>query len=227
MPPSPSEFVQTLERQVDDAMKSLNRIGDGACAPTPSAVAGVDDEVVRRLKLALRNELEASELAALWMPTTPELDVKLGLARQAGDEAHHYRLIVEHLGELGVDASDFDPTEGGSSPMFRLLEQFDSTVERVAAAQFTRETLALTKNEQFIDYCESVGAVSTAAFYRDRIQPDERWHVDLGRRTLEKYARTAEEQVRALEASRKVLELAHKIQTKQVHEMGVSHAPGC
>jgi 1,2-phenylacetyl-CoA epoxidase catalytic subunit len=219
----PSEFVQSLERQVDEAMGSLAAIHADAVDRPESA----QDEVIRRLKLALQNELEASELAALWMPTTPELDVKLGLARQAGDEAHHYRLIEEHMDELGADLSGFDPAAGGRSPMFELLEQFESTVERVAAAQFTRESLALMKNEQFIAFCESVGAGSTARFYRERIQPDERWHVDLGRRTLERYALTPEAQDRAMEASRKVLDLARKIQTKQVHEMGVSHAPGC
>jgi uncharacterized ferritin-like protein (DUF455 family) len=38
--------------------------------------------------------------------------VELALARQAGDEAKHYRLIEKRLGELGVDAS----THGAASP---------------------------------------------------------------------------------------------------------------
>jgi hypothetical protein len=97
----------------------------------------------------------------------------------------------------------------------------------VAAAQFTRETLALTKNEQFIAFCSAVGAKSTARFYRDQIQPDEQWHVRLGRRTLEKYALSSEDQGRARRASDAVLQLAGEIQNRQVHEMGISHAPGC
>jgi 1,2-phenylacetyl-CoA epoxidase catalytic subunit len=224
MTSSPSEFVAALERQVTDAMSSLAGVRDDTVSPTGDEARG---EVIRRLEMALQNELEASQLAALWMPSTPELDVKLGLARQAGDEARHYGLIAEHMEGLGVDLSGFDPTAGGPSPMYRLLEQFESTVERVAAAQFTRESLALTKNEQFIDFCETVGAASTAVFYRERIQPDERWHVDLGKRTLERYALTGEQQDRAREAAGKVLDLAKAIQKKQVHEMGVSHAPGC
>ncbi len=59
-------------------------------------------EMVHLLKIALRNELEASELAAFWMSSTPEVDVKLGFARQAGDEAKHYRLIDPHFSPVST-----------------------------------------------------------------------------------------------------------------------------
>ena len=184
-------------------------------------------EIVRRLKLALRNELEASELAASWMPSTPETDVKLGLARQVGDEARHYRLIEARLLEMGADLSGFNALEGGYSPMFRMLGELASTVERVAAAQFTREALALKKNEQFIEFCVAARDADTAALYREHIQPDEQWHVELGRAVLRKHAVTAELQAKARGAVDAVLELAVKIQTKQLDEMKISHAPGC
>ncbi len=221
--PTPTEFVETLQQRIDHRMAELERIRE----PDANVPAQAMDAVVSRLKLALRNELEASELAALWMPSTAEIDVKLGLARQAGDEARHYRLIEEHLETLGVDLTGFDPVEGGYSPMFQLLRGYESTVERVAAAQMTRESLALTKNEQFIAFCEDAGAGATAEFYRTDIQPDEQWHVRLGRRTLEKYATTPESQARALAASTAVLDLAERVQNRQVHELGISHAPGC
>ena len=46
-------------------------------------------EVVTLLRLALKSELEASELAGLWMPTTPEIDAKMRLrpAVRRRDEA--------------------------------------------------------------------------------------------------------------------------------------------
>ena len=59
------------------------------------------------LKIALKNELEATELAARWLVSSDDVDIKLALARQA--EAKHYRLIVQHLHELGVDLHGFDP----------------------------------------------------------------------------------------------------------------------
>jgi len=214
-------FVNDLESYVAEKLAGLDLIKEDEITANDGA------EVVRRLKIALKSELEASELAALWMPTTPEVDVKLALARQAGDEARHYRLIEQHLVDRGVDLSGFNPAAEGYGPMFQLLAGLPSTVERVAAAQFTRESLALKKNEQFIEFCEAVGDRETAILYRDHIQRDEQWHVNLGRTVLEKYATSPELQVRARKAVEAVLDLAVKVQNRQVKEMKVSHAPGC
>jgi uncharacterized ferritin-like protein (DUF455 family) len=217
-------FLEQLEQRVTVCLSELDQVSDTGLA---FSCDNPMDEVVRRLKVALKNEIEASELAASWMASTPETDVKLGLARQAGDEAKHYRLIEEHLDALGVDISGFDPLGEGYSPMFQLLRRYKGTVERVAAAQYTRESLALTKNEQFIKFCAGVGAMATAEFYRNHIQPDEQWHVRLGIRTLKKYATSERLQAKALEASEAVLDLATRIHNTQVHEMGLGHSPGC
>src|SRR6185295_2518011 len=96
-------FVDDLENYVTERLSALDLLKD-------QTVGAVDrPEVVRRLKMALKNELEASEIAAVWIPTTPELDVKLALARQVGDEAKHYRLIEQHLHEMGIDLASFNP----------------------------------------------------------------------------------------------------------------------
>src|SRR6185436_4014315 len=102
--------------------------------------------VVNLLKVALKNEIEATESAARWMATTDEIDVKLALARQVGDEAKHYRLVADRLQELGFDAREFDPLTKGYGPLFRYLDTLETTVERVAAGQFTREAIAIVKN---------------------------------------------------------------------------------
>src|SRR5262249_35234587 len=133
----------------------------------------------------------------------------------------------KHLEEMGVDLSAFNPTAEGYGPMFGLLRNMGSTIERVAGAHFTREALALKKNEQFIEFCERAGASETAELYRKHIQPDEGWHVDLGRRVLARYATSQELQAKARGAVEAVLDLAVKIQRKQLEEMKVSHAPGC
>ncbi|PYS29194.1 MAG: hypothetical protein DMG11_09860 [Acidobacteria bacterium] len=216
-----SEFVQELETYVFSRLSSLDLLKDTDIQTTDRS------EIVRRLKMALKNELEASELAAVWMPTTPEIEVKLALARQAGDEAKHYKLIEKRLANMGADLSGFNPVAEGYGPMFQLLSGFKTTVERIGAAQFAREALALKKNQQFIDFCEAVGDRETADMYREQIQPDEEWHVNLGRKVLAKYATTAELQAQARKAVESVLELAVKIQNKQLKEMKVSHAPGC
>src|SRR5688572_14838302 len=73
-------WVDELEAYVTQQLARLDLLKEDEINPEA-------DDVVARLKMALRNELEASELAAFWISSTPEVDVKLGLARQAGDEA--------------------------------------------------------------------------------------------------------------------------------------------
>jgi uncharacterized ferritin-like protein (DUF455 family) len=214
-------FVDELQQYVSDKLASLDLLKDEQSGPVDKS------EVVRRLKVALKNELEAAELAAAWIPSTPEVDVKLALARQAGDEARHYHLIEKHLEAMGADLSGFDPAAGGYGPMYNLLRGFDSTVERLAGAHFTREALALKKNEQFIEFCERAGAAETAELYRRQIQPDEGWHVDIGHRFLSRYASSPEDRDKARRAVEAVLDLAVKVQRKQFQELKLSHAPGC
>src|SRR5438128_2671185 len=134
-----ANFADELNQYVNEQLSKLDLLKETDLSPPESS------EIIRRLKIALKNEIEASELAASWMASTPEIDVKLALARQAGDEAKHYRLIEKHLAKLGDDTSAFNPIADGYGPMFQLLSGFQSTVERVAAAQLTRESLALKK----------------------------------------------------------------------------------
>src|SRR5262249_45997570 len=152
-----ANFSEDLYQYVTRQLSELDLLKE------PNIETAAPSEVIRRLKIALKSELEASELAAVWMPTTPEIDVKLALARQAGDEAKHYRLIEKRLEQLGASTVDFNPVAEGYGPMFQLLVGFESTVERVAGAQLARESLALKKNEQFIEFCEKAGDHETAS----------------------------------------------------------------
>ena len=186
-----------------------------------------DLSVVNLLKVALKNEIEATEIAARWLVTTGELPVKLALARQVGDEAKHYRLIADRLKALGFAATAFDPLAKGYGPMFKYLDTLRSTVERVAAGQFTREAIAVVKNRQFIEFCEAAGDRETAALYRDIIEPDERHHHELGRTLLRSLATTPEAQQAATAAARRTLELAEELQHQALATAGIHHAPGC
>jgi len=214
------EFAISLGNENRAALERLGRLSAAGEAPQELTIE-------RLLRVALKNELEASEVAAIWMSTTSELDVKLALARQTGDEAKHYRLIADRLKALGVDADRIDPREGGYSPLFDYLRALQSTVARVAAGQFTREGIALVRNQCFIDFCEGLGDVETAALYRDVIQPDERQHHELGRRFLVLFAVTENEQQVARDAARRTLDLAEEIQEMARLKAGISRAPGC
>ena len=202
---------------------ALERIARSASAGEPGEAMTVS----KLLMLALKKELEATECAAAWLPTTPEVNVKLALARQAGDEAKHYRMIQARLAELGVDTAKHDPLAAGRSPLLAWLLSLEGTVARVAAGQFTREALAVVRNAEFVKYCRASGDEATAKMYEDTIQPDEEHHHELGRRLLLELATTDDAQAAAREASRKVLSMAEELQEIARLKLGITRAPGC
>lgn len=220
MPTSAESFVAELDAE---NARALRRIAASSRAGAPSE----ELTVAKLLLLALKNEIEATECAAAWIATTPEIDVKLALARQAGDEAKHYRLIEKRLLELGVDTRAHDPLAQGRSPLLQYLLSLEGSVARVAAGQFTREALALVRNEEFARFCESKGDGETARLYAETIQPDERHHHELGRALLLRLATTDLAQRAAREASARVLAMAEELQEIARMKMGISRAPGC
>ena len=215
------EFVRELDEQNQAVLRRLEP--EATLAPEVSG----DLNVLNLLKVALKNEIEATEIAARWLVSTDEVAAKMALARQAGDEAKHYRMIAERLRELGFDADGFDPIAKGYGPLFNYLDTLRTTVERVAAGQFTREAIAVVKNRQFIEFCERAGDRVTATLYRDVIEPDERFHHQLGRSLLLRCATTPEAQARARRAAARTLELAEELQAAALKAAGIHHAPGC
>src|SRR5512143_2305547 len=215
--------ADALVAELDDLVRTaLARIGEGAKAP-PAPQIGVKD----LLLVALKNEIEASEEAAMWLVGERDPDLKLGLARQCGDEAKHYRLIADRLRELGADLTGHDPLAGGHSPMFRYLKSLETPAERIAAGPFAREALAQVRNGVFADFCEAKGDLATARLYRDIIGPDEAFHHELGRRMLRRYAVTPENQERARRAVARTLQIAEELQELSRLKQGISSAPGC
>src|SRR5258706_7049604 len=101
------EFVKTLAAENDALLARL--------APDDTLKPEVDGalNVPNLLKVALKNEVEATEIAARWLVTTDDVDVKLAFARQVGDEARHYRLIAERLRAIGFHADGIDPLAQG------------------------------------------------------------------------------------------------------------------
>jgi uncharacterized ferritin-like protein (DUF455 family) len=215
------EFVRELDERNQALLKNLSP--DATLAPEVSG----DLNVVNLLKVALKNEIEATEIAARWLVTTDDVEVKMAFARQAGDEAKHYRMIADRLKELGFAATAFNPLAKGYGPLFNYLDTLKTTVERVAAGQFTREAIAVVKNRQFIEFCERAGDRATATLYRDVIEPDERFHHQLGRSLLLRAATTAEDQELARRAAAKTLALAEELQAAALKTAGIHHAPGC
>jgi uncharacterized ferritin-like protein (DUF455 family) len=216
-----AEFVARLDETNQSVLRRLEP--EATLKPEVSGTL----TVTNLLKVALKNEIEATEIAARWLVATTDVEVKMAFARQAGDEAKHYRMIAERLGELGFDAQRFDPLAPGFGPLFKYLDSLETTVERVAAGQFTREAIAVVKNRQFIEFCDRAGDRVTATLYRDVIEPDERFHHQLGRSLLLKLATTPETQEAARRASARTLALAEELQGAALRTAGIHHAPGC
>jgi len=212
-------FVHELE-----AFKA-ERLAPIVGAGRTSLTEGAAGDTKQLLQVALANEISVAELAAAWMPSTRELDVKLAFARQAGDEAGHFQLVADRLAALGFEVSSFQPP--AENPMFQYLRGLSSTVERVAAGLFTLESIAYGVNENFMAFCEQRGDAETVRIYREYIQPDERAHQLLGQRLLAKYATTPELQRTARETVARLLELAGATRAQAAARFGTACVPGC
>jgi bacterioferritin (cytochrome b1) len=213
------DFVRNLRQEMD---RLFGQLGERQTLESESE-GQVD--VVTLLKLALKSEIEASELAGYWMPTTAEIDVKRAFARQCGDEMKHYDLILKRLSELGDDSSAYDPAQEGYSPLYHYLRGLRTTVERVAAGPFAREAIAEVRNTQFIEFCRSVGDSGTAQLYVDIINPEEIHHHQMGYDLLAKYAVTEELQELAANAMRSSLAIADELRTLTERATGMRSIP--
>ncbi|MEW5848880.1 MAG: ferritin-like domain-containing protein [Myxococcota bacterium] len=223
---SPDAFVAQLRALVD---RRLAELGETE-ALTFESKGSLEIPVL--LRLALKNELEATEVAGRWLAGVSDslplaAELKLLLARQAGDEAKHYGLIAARLRELDVDVTGWDPfRENPRSPLYSFLLPLTDPVEQMAAGPFAREALACVKNQQFIALCRKRGDVHTAALYERRIQPDESHHHELGAGMLRRLCVDEASQARALAAVEKTLALADELAEK-ARQKGICRAPGC
>ncbi|MBA3392076.1 MAG: ferritin-like domain-containing protein [Deltaproteobacteria bacterium] len=189
------------------------------------SISDAGGDTKQLLQIALANEINVAELAAAWMPSTPELEVKLAFARQTGDEAGHFLLVAERLTLLGLDVRNFAPPPG--NPMFEFLRGLTTTVERVAAGLFTLESIAYGVNENFMALCAARGDHETVRIYREYIQPDEKAHQESGQRLLAKYATTPELAQLARDTIGKLLELAAHTRAAAATRLGTACFPGC
>jgi len=190
-----------------------------------SLTAEVTTDAKALLQIALSNEVNVVDLAARWVPTTEELDVKLAFARQAGDEANHFNLVAVRLSAQGFDVASYTPP--AANALFEYMRGLTTTVERLAAGLYALETIAYAVNENFMAFCEARGDHETVRIYREYIQPDERGHHELGKLLLAKYAVTAGQQALALGTAARVFELAAATRAKTAEKLGAACFPGC
>ncbi len=213
-------FVEQLKAENERLLGKLD------AAPLVGPESGATPHLVALLKIALKNEVEAAEIAAEWVPTTPELDAKLLLARHAGDEARHYQLLEEKVRVMGVDLAGYDPLDP-PSPVLQYLRTLETTVERLAAALVAREAMGARRNAQFLKFLESVGESEIAQLYREVINPDEERHHRAGCRVLAQLATTREAQERARHAAARLLAIGDQVREATMKKTGATVVPGC
>ncbi|MGH9580393.1 MAG: ferritin-like domain-containing protein, partial [Terriglobales bacterium] len=178
------------------------------------------------LKMALKNEMEAAEIAAQWVADTPELGAKLALVRHAGDEARHYQLLEQEVRTRGVDLAGFDPLHP-PSPVLEYLRTLQSSAERVAAALVAREAMGGRRNAQFVKLLEAAGQADLARLYREVINPDEDRHHRAGCEVLAGLATGDEAQQRARHAALLLLEIGDRARDAALAKTGAACVPGC
>jgi hypothetical protein len=213
------EFVAQLVAEMEQLFGHLGE------TDTLESEADGQVDIVTLLRLALKSELEASELAGTWLSTTPEVDGKMILALQCGDEMKHYGMISDRLAELGEDAATIDPLADGYSALYQYLRGLRTTIERIAGGPFASEAIAKVRNSQFVGFCRSVGDEATARLYADTIQPEEVHHYELGKEFLEKHATTPELQELAAAAVRNTLAIADELRNLAAKTTGFHNIP--
>ena len=192
-------FIEQLEAFKSERLAPIIGAGQMALAP-PGNTPG---DATQLLQIALANEINVSELAAAWMPSTRELDVKLAFARQAGDEASHFQLVADRLPRSGSTSRASPQTD---SPLFQYLRSLTTTVERIAAGLFTLESIAYGVNENFIAFLRAARRRRDRADL-PRVHPARRARPSAARPALlAKYATTPELQQMAHDTVARLLE---------------------
>ncbi len=213
-------FVERLKAENEKLLSKLDS------APTIAAPGSATAILAALLKMALKNEIEAAEIAAEWVATTPELEAKLALAWHAGDEARHYQLLAEQARALGVSLEGYDPLVP-PSPVLAYLRTLRTTVERIAAALVAREAMGGRRNAQFLRFLEAGGQKEIARLYREVINPDEERHHQAGCAVLAALAITPEVQESARRAATRLLQIGDQARTAAMEKTGAPAVPGC
>jgi hypothetical protein len=163
-------------------------------------------DILDFLRLAMKDTIEAAEVAALWFVDCDDLAMKIGFAEQCGDAARHLRWLSDRIAALG--AEPFDPRKGGYSRFFGFLRSLQTPEERASAGEVTLRTFNLGRLAIFAELCRERGDAETADLFGQRIAADEQRIFDTGWRALIANAPNEECQARARRAAYRIVELA-------------------
>jgi|TARA_B100000749_G_scaffold267132_1_gene243790 rubredoxin len=190
-------LVKALEKQRDHLSEAEQSFG--GYEPLDQA------ELIEWLKFQCWYEQEAAGFIGSWLKDTPETDVFVGLCQQVADEGKHYKLILSHLKSLGTSMEGWTPEPEWVAWVSEFYANGEDTLERVAAHNITGELGAVNAFDGLLPRIPD----STRAVL-DKIIPDEKFHISLGRMAVHRYATTQDRQDRVRERVMKAFELEQK-----------------
>lgn len=164
-------------------------------------------------------EREAASFIGEWLRTVTEEDVFYALSKQVADEGTHFHLFERHLRTLGASLDDWEPEPEWVTWVQEFYPAGSDTLERVAAHNITGEVGAVQAFETLYDRLPP----ETQAVL-DKVIPDEHFHVQLGRMTVQRYAVTADAQRRVRERVLTAFELEQ--QGRLAFERRISRSAG-
>lgn len=136
-------------------------------------------------------EREAASFIGAWLRDVPEEDAFYGLTKQIGDEGTHFHLFHRQLLDLGGSLEGWTPEPEWVDWIQVFYPAGNDTLERVAAHNIAGELGAV---QAFETLYPRLPAATQAVL--DRVMPDERFHVQLGRMIVQRYATTLDAQAR-------------------------------
>lgn len=158
------------------------------------------EEITRRMRAAVYNELRIAELCAAWVRDVPDTNLRMSLAKQSWQEFRHHKMVCDRLRGLGVDPATCEPT-AAQRELFSIADEFHDWLQRLAFTQYAAEgCTTYDQNEETIRVAQEVGDADTARLYRDHIQPDERFHAQIGAVAIRNHAVTTERRAAVLDA---------------------------
>lgn len=209
------QLDELLQQRVNELSENFKK--------TPEKEAKVPP-MSKLLGAAMKNEWETTLLTCLWVGDEKDADLRVSLARLAGDEAKHYHAIEKRLHEMGAS---IDPAElDQRTPLFHFLKEQTTTQDRVICGPYTREALAVQRNQVFLDHCQNENDQKTIELYQE-IQSDEAHHHELGRKHLEQWLRSEEDFNHARQKVDETLKVIDDIQEMAMLKLGVCNLPGC
>ena len=213
MNPLLAELQDYLEKSVERSVSGLSE------SASTTQVENPQEMLNSLLNAALKNEWETAQLTSHWVLDESNHKLAVLMTRLAGDEAKHY-LMIEKFVQNPVELGKPD------SPLFNHLLGVKDTFGRLVTGPFTREYLAIKRNELFLEFCDRFSFQEVKETYAI-IQEEEAYHHKLGVEVLERIIKDESQVKLAKSLIDKMLKVVDDMQEMAMIKKGLHYLPGC